>query len=547
MSSEKAMKFMKLSASIAGFVKDGWENVLTGLGVKGKDKRLGSNVAYRALEEKQLENLHDGDDIAHRVVNLIPEEGTRDWIEFKSDDKTLIENMITITEDLDMQAKVEKAWAYSRQYRGAGIFISVDDGLELNEPINPNRLVRIKSLTVLSSFELQSQGIVTDINDPQFGLPEFYNISPRAGESVELHVHHSRVVRFEGAKVSQNTFIANDYWGDSVLTKLENVLRNFNLSHDSVAAIMQDFNTGILRLQNLAELIEADEDDAVTARLRLMNLSKSILGTVLLDADSETYENKTVPLTNVDKVLDKVNERLVAATNMPHNKILGMGPKTSLGGGGDSEEKDWLTNVANLQVLNVKKPINKILKLIQLSKQGPTNGKIPVDFKWLFKPLWVPSQKELQETKKLQAETDEIYWKIGALSAIDIAKSAFTGDEFSFERQVDLAAIKAQEKAALVEPDRAKQIIETGDDFNLDNIEMDPDNPDDHWHLDALGGNTGPLIDMGLDKQGRKIHSHKRANNKNLTDFGLTGVPHTHFTIDGETGESVTEKGNQDD
>ena len=126
--SNKAVRFMRLASGLASAIrKDGWENVLTGLGVAGKDKRLGASMMYRPLTEKQLEDLHDGDDIADRVVNLIPIEGTRDWIEmkFKDDDK-LTESMVEFTEALDMQARIQKAWAFSRLYRGSAIFLSVD-------------------------------------------------------------------------------------------------------------------------------------------------------------------------------------------------------------------------------------------------------------------------------------------------------------------------------------------------------------------------------------------------------------------------------------
>ena len=71
---------MRLATGLAASIKDGWENVFTNLGVKGKDKRTGAMMNYRPLTEKEVEDLHDGDDIAERVVNLIPIEGTRDWI-----------------------------------------------------------------------------------------------------------------------------------------------------------------------------------------------------------------------------------------------------------------------------------------------------------------------------------------------------------------------------------------------------------------------------------------------------------------------------------
>lgn len=443
--------------------KDGWENVLTGLGVQGRDKRLGSVMVYKPLAEREIESLYDGDDIAQRVVDLIPTEGTRDWIECETGDPATDNSFILEMERLDLQTKVAQAWKYSRLYRGAGIFLSVDDGLPLSEPINVNRFVKINSLVVLTSYELVSQDVDQDLNSENFGMPLFYHICPSEG-ATNMNVHHSRIIRFEGSSVSRKTFISNGHWGESVLTRLHNVLRNFNLANDSAASILQDFNVGILKMNNLAELIGADEDKSVLKRLRLMNLAKSILGTILLDSESETYENKSVPLANVDNVLEKVNERLVAATDMPHNKILAMGPKTSLAGGGDSEEKDWLTNVANKQNLVIRKPLDRILNLILLSKQGPTNGKKPNDWTWNFKPLWQPSQKETVESRNKQAQTDKIYWEMGALQSSGIAKDAFSGEEYSFERTVDLEAIKAQEKAALIDPEKAKKIIETGEE-----------------------------------------------------------------------------------
>ena len=54
-------------------------------------------------------------------------------------------------------------------------------------------------MTVLNSFELQAQDVNRDINDPNFGLPEFYTISPRAGESTEVMVHHDMKLALEYA------------------------------------------------------------------------------------------------------------------------------------------------------------------------------------------------------------------------------------------------------------------------------------------------------------------------------------------------------------
>jgi len=531
MSKNQGNRFLKLAASVSQSIKDGWENVFTGLGISGRDKRTGASANYVRISEKNLENIYDSDDVGAKVVNMIPEEGTREWVTIKIPDNEKIEKaMVDDQKRLQVKNKIAKAWKWKRLYGGAGVYLSVDDGLEPHEPLNIHRLVKIKSLTVLHKFELQAQDINRDINDPNFGLPEHYHVSPRAGESVAM-VHHSRIIRLDGADISESSFITNGYWGDSVLARMYNVLRNFNLVHDSSASVIQDFNIGILKLKNLAELIGSDHDDAVKERLRLMNLSKSILGTVLLDADEESFENRSVPLANLDKVIDKVNERLVAATNMPHTKILGNGPKANLSGGGDSEEKDWKAQVSNLQVSEIEEPINKIMELQFLAKQGPTNGKIPEDWEWFFNPLWQPTQKELAEVRELMSKADFNYWKTGALSGAQIAEQRFSGEEYSLETYVDPKDIEEQEKTRDITPEEAKKII--GDE-----VEGQEPETDGHWHLDPLGGNVGEAIDWGMNGEGQKIHTHKRAEGDNYIEPKTNGK-HSHKTAHGETGPAI--------
>ena len=61
----------------------GWFNQLTGLGVQGKDKRLGMQISWVRLLEPDVEELYAMDDVAGRVVSIVPEMGTRNWINIK--------------------------------------------------------------------------------------------------------------------------------------------------------------------------------------------------------------------------------------------------------------------------------------------------------------------------------------------------------------------------------------------------------------------------------------------------------------------------------
>lgn len=435
-----------IGSKVKTAINDGWENLFTGLGITGRDKRTGGNIKYYRFGQGKLESCHDADDVAHRVVNLLPDEATLKWLEHKvpGDKGQAVIKAITDDEErLEVKDKFNKAMKWARLYGGSGIFLAVTDGLKLDEPLNLTRIQSIDSLTVLHRFELQGGRINDNITDPNFGLPEFYTISSRAGLEIN-QIHHSRIIRFEGAELSEQQFKNNDYWHDSILTKMYEILRDYNAAYSSVAHTVQDFNVSILKLKNLADIIGADKDDLVTSRLKLMNMSKSILGSILIDAENEDFSNLSTPLTGLDKVLDKLDQRLTMATGMPHTIVLGDGATGTLSGKGESEEKNWKGFVAKEQDKTLKKPLDRFYKVMFAAKKGPTAGAEPKDHTWKFCELFQPSAKETAETRKLVAETDKIYMENLAVSPLDIAKSRFGGDEYSMETTVDMAAVNEQ-------------------------------------------------------------------------------------------------------
>lgn len=458
---------LSLASRIKRSVQDGWENINTGLGVSGKDKRLGGRVRAVKYTYTQLENLHDSDDIAKKVVNLIPDKGTKKWIEHKIQEedggKNLVKKIVDEEERLQVRKKFKQAWAWGRLYGGAVAYISVEDGLDPSEPLNPNRITKVNSLTILHKNELSHGVIDRDIDSPYYGLPKSYMVSGSSiskSQGLVPEIHRSRLLFFHGSPVSQQRFEQNSYWHDSVLVVLFEILRDFNGAYNTVFHTIQDFNTAILRLKDLAEIVATDDAKLINERLRLMNLSKSVVGSIILDADEESMENITVPLTNLDKVLDKVDNRLVMATGMPHTVILGDGATGTLSGKGESEEKNFNSLVEDEQVEVLEDNLNYFYEILLSAKQGPTNGRVPKSHTWQFVPLMTPPVKEMAESKLNIAKADEIYMKYGALSANEVAKSRFGGDEYSFEISIDMEDRDEQDKTNEVGQEEAKKIIE---------------------------------------------------------------------------------------
>lgn len=478
--------------------KDGWFNVLTGLGVSGRDKRMSMEYSWVRYTESELEHLYATDDIAERVVNFIPDEGTREWIEIKYREEEKNKAILKELERLDVKCVFNKAWKWARLYGGSGVILVVDDGKELYQPLDFNSIRKIKSLTVLNKFELNTMKIIDNIENNDFGKQEIYSLNPRQGDSFGTLVHYTRVIRFNGTPLPRTLFEMNDNWDDSVLPKILNALRNYNLSHDSLAACVQDFRLMILKLKDLADMVGSDDDQKLLTRLQLMNMSKGVLNSIAIDAENEDISNLDTNFSNLDKVIEKVEARLVAATGLPHTIVLGEGASGTLGGGGESEDDNLKDYISAQQDLVLTNPINYILKAIQSAKQGPFKGSVDEELPWIFKSLYQQSDKEKAELHKMQAEADAIYIDRQVLSPETVAKSRFTPDGYSIETIPEEAYSEEHEMEDPVEENTEKE--------NEDALEQ----TFEHTHFVSLSGvgsgYTGPANGAGEN------HTHTLPN-----------------------------------
>lgn len=426
---------------------DGWKNILSGLGVKGKDKRTGAVITASILSKEDVSELYDGDDIAKKVIDILPYDGMRKGYEITGIDAAEASNIYKDLKRLGFDKKIETAWKWARLYGGAAILISVSDGKNINEPLDENNIQQINALTVLTRYEMEAvqESITKDITSANFGLPERYSLTGKRVENdLSKEIHYTRLIRFEGSELSIDGFIKNGYWHDSVLSRLYNALRNFNLSNDSLPNIVQEFSIGILRLKDIADLLASGENDKVMNRLLAFDMQKSVLRTCIIDQEDE-YARNTISAAGIDQLMKEISNRLVSATGLPHTIILGDSPTGGMSGKGESENRDYYDAVASNQESFIREPIERMIKLSMLAKKGPTNGKEIDGWSIYFRPLWQMDDKEVVEIRKIQAETDQIYMQNGVVDPSEVTSSRFGNGEYSIETTLD-DAIRDRQK-----------------------------------------------------------------------------------------------------
>lgn len=410
---------------------DGWQNTLTGVGIRNKDKRLGGKINFdNVLTEQETEDIYASDGQARRLVDILPNTATRQWITFSqpklNEEQGPIEKEIS---RLKIKSVVKECWQNARIYGGAGAFINVGDRPEeLKNPLDENNIKNFISLIPLTRWELQVRplDINNDITSNNFGKPEIYHLTIRSGASTRLTyvpIHHTRLVRFDGLYLPRLLAYRNQLWGSDVFTPVYEVLRDFGITHSSIANIIQDFRIMVYKIAGLAQIVDTDDVEKLKVRLEAMNLTKSVLGAFMLDTEEE-IQYFSSPVTGLPELVVKMKERLQACVDIPHTIFFNESP-SGLGATGRTEETQWYDQVKAEQETYLRPLLDRIFKIMFLSKNGPTRGKEPDDTSYRFNSLWQATEQEDAAMSKMRAETAQIYMNLDVISNEEVRTKEF--------------------------------------------------------------------------------------------------------------------------
>jgi phage-related protein (TIGR01555 family) len=434
---------------------DGWQNILTGLGRADRDKRMGATAEWCPMREQDAEELYAADDVSETIIDSVPDDGLREWVTFHFEQEGLAADVDSALDRLGARCLLKEGWKFGRLHGGCPILMVTDDGADLSQPLVLERVRELQNLLVLTRTELSVNGmdIDLDIQSRRFGQPITYRLNPMRGGSAPSQqiIHHSRLLMFYGAKLTPRLYMQNGYWHDSVLNRVQNAIRNYVTAHDAAATVMQEFNQGVFKMKGLAQLLMAGKDKEVLSRLQMIQLARSVCRAVIIDSDEE-FQNVGAALQGVGDVLDRIGGRLVAASRMPHTKILGESP-SGLGATGDSEEGTWYDHVANRQEEDAREPIRRLVEVLLASKKGPSRGKVPEGWRFTFNPLNQLSESEQIKNRGVQAQTDKAYLEAGVVDPIEIRKSRFGSGKYSAETTVD-TSLDQRLAAANAEPEK---------------------------------------------------------------------------------------------
>lgn len=395
-------------------VGDGLENVVAGLGTE-RDKRAYSVWADpRILTRQELENMYRGSWLAKKIINVVADDMTREWLHCLFDGEELGTVIEQAQKRFALKRKINESLRWSRLYGGANIIIGTRDK-NLAKPLDVKNVKQgdLRYLHVVDRWRMSASGSLNrDLESPNFGMPDSYVIA----EST-VQVHHTRVLRFNGEKLPYFAWLRNGMWDDSVLQHVMDSLMNCDTTTQSVATLLFESNVDVVTSEGLADVLaRKDGESILTKRFQVAALLKSFNRMLLLDG-TEKFEKKQNSFANLDKVIQQFMVDVSGAADIPMTRLFGQSA-AGLNATGDNDIRNYYDMVSAKQESELRPQLEYLYEVLVRSELGH----MPDDFRFDFNPLWQLSEKDQAEVEKSRAERDDKYVNLGVVSETLVAK-----------------------------------------------------------------------------------------------------------------------------
>jgi phage-related protein (TIGR01555 family) len=357
-------------------------------------------------------------------------EMTREWLQFTG---CTTEEQKELTEAFT-EFKVREAFRdcsrmdgfFGRGMLYIGIKGQETDGRRMLPLLYTPETIKKGSLQVLKPVEpIWTTPYSYNAIDPT--LPDFYK--PAMWYMLSKRVHASRLLSFIGRPLPDMLKPAYNFSGMSLSQLMEPYVVRWLKTVDSVNRLIANYSTSGIKTNMQATLEGSQDSGSITKRAQLFNMLRDNRGLLLLDKDSEDFFQFNTPLSALPDLQAQAQEHMAAPSHIPLVKLTGITP-SGLNASSEGELKVWYDHIAAEQVNIFNPQMDIILKIMQCHLWGKINPNI--GYQWV--ELDSPTDKELSEMRKADADADSAYLDKGIVGKKEVRqrlrKSATSGYSF---------------------------------------------------------------------------------------------------------------------
>nr|DAN05324.1 MAG TPA: Portal [Caudoviricetes sp.] len=380
-------------------VMDTFQNLLARLGDGAPNLLNGTDYTMDRLTRNYqlMNNLYRNHWIVRKVIDSIPEDMMKNWIDIQS---SLTPEQMKQLDELErktkIKEKIKEALKWGRLYGGAAA-VMVIQGHEniLDEPLDYNTIMpgAFKGLIVCDRWMgiQASTEIIEDVSSPDFGMPLYYEWDC-GNNGATVKVHHSRVLRFAGRDLPFIEKQVEMGWGESEVEVIYEELKKRDNASYNIANLLFMANLKVLKMQGMEEILSTGDADlqqdlynTVEGQNRLMNSnSMMVLGK---DDDFATHQ---YTFSGINDVYQSFMLDVAGASEIPVTKLFGRSP-AGLSATGESDLQNYYDMIGQKQVSQLQPVIDKLLPVMVMSELAY----IPNDLSYDFNPVAEQTEEEL--------------------------------------------------------------------------------------------------------------------------------------------------------
>jgi len=399
---------------------DGYANAAAFL---GEDSELLSAGTFRRSnltgDRELLTVAYRESWLAKRIIDMPCEDMTRSWYKLST---ALPEEDIRELKRLEAKHSVKQemtnALRWARLYGGslALMVLRGEEGI-LDQPLDMEMLLPecFQGLLVLDRAQgiSPSLELVSDLDDPDFGLPEYYTVDLEMGELRSVRIHHSRVLRFVGRELPRNETIAEEYWGASELEHVWDELQKRSATSANIAQLIFQANVTTLKMGRFGEHMAFGSEAqkrGIMAAIAQENRMRTSYGLQLLSSE-DSMETHSYSFAGLSDVYESFMMDMAGAAEIPATKLFGRSPQ-GMNATGVADLRNYYDLIAQMQERMLRPALEKLLPVLAISCWGY----VPEDLEIVFEPVMTTSPAERAElAQKLSSDVIEAF-KAGLLT-----------------------------------------------------------------------------------------------------------------------------------
>ena len=365
-----------------------------------------------------INSLYRSHWIVRRIIDTIPADMVKNGYKILSQMAPDAIQKIQKTEKRTRTtAKILEGMKLGRLYGGAGALIMIKGQYdELDQPLEMDSIMPgdYKGLLVLDRWSgiTPETELVSDLDDPEFGLPNFYRVSSDSLD-IGVKVHHSRIIRFMGRPLPYIEQLAETYWGASELEHVIDELRKRDNVSWNIAMLTFMANLRVMKMEGMSQILatgsqQAQQDlyNVIQGMNAMMNNnSLQILG------ENDSFETHQYTFGGIAETYDRFMMDVAGAAETPVTKLFGRSP-SGMNATGESDMQCYYDTIEEKQESELRPIYDKLLPIMCMS----TLGAVPDDLDYDFNAVRRPDEDEMSDLASKNTDSVTKAFQAGLIS-----------------------------------------------------------------------------------------------------------------------------------